>query len=181
MQGPDGKTFRTEAAKTFLALTQNASQVDAGLVDVARQRGLTPPCTARAHTGRGRCARRIGRCLERGASECQGRAAADALAVALAATPGAKTVERGLCRRRERRDPQSRENALAFLQNATVRPAGTAAVAAAEPTGASQKFARRGSPRRPRRPGRRLRGVRAEPVGGGDVFGLYYCDHLHGY
>ena len=50
MQGPDGKTFRTEAAKTLLALTQDASQVDA-LVDGGAQAHAVATALARTREG----------------------------------------------------------------------------------------------------------------------------------
>ena len=50
MQGQDGKTFRTEAAKTLLALTQDASQVDA-LVDGGAQAHAVATALARTREG----------------------------------------------------------------------------------------------------------------------------------
>ena len=50
MQGQEGKTFRTEAAKTLLALTQDASQVDA-LVDGGAQAHAVATALARTREG----------------------------------------------------------------------------------------------------------------------------------
>ena len=123
MQGPDGKTFRTEAAKTLLALTQDASQVDA-LVDGGAQAHAVATALARTREGARDGLAALANALAR--ANAKGERPADALAVALA-TP--KTVDAAcVVAASDAFDPQSRENALAFLQNATVRPAGAAAV-----------------------------------------------------
>ena len=142
MQGPDGKTFRTEAAKTLLALTQDASQVDA-LVDGGAQAHAVATALARTREGARDGLAALANALAR--ANAKGERPADALAVALA-TP--KTVDAAcVVAASDAFDPQSRENALAFLQNATVRPAGAAAVAAREEavTALLKRFARRGA------------------------------------
>ena len=142
MQGPDGKTFRTEAAKTLLALTQDASQVDA-LVDGGAQAHAVATALARTREGARDGFAALANALAR--ANAKGERPADALAVALA-TP--RTVDAAcVVAASDAFDDKSRENALAFLQNATVRPAGAAAVAAREEavTALLKRFARRGA------------------------------------
>ena len=150
MQGQDGKTFRTEAAKTLLALTQDASQVDALVDGGGAQAHAVATALARTREARARRPRRAGERI--GASERQGRAARRR---AGRRARDAETVDAAcVVAASDAFDPQSRENALAFLQNATVRPAGAAAVAAREEAvKALLKRSRGAAPPRPRRPG----------------------------
>ena len=81
MQGPDGKTFRTEAAKTLLALTQDASQV--GRARRRRpQAHAVATALARTREGARDGLAALANALAR--ANAKGERPADALAVALA-------------------------------------------------------------------------------------------------
>ena len=80
MQGQDGKTFRTEAAKTLLALTQDASQVDA-LVDGGAQAHAVATALARTREGARDGLAALANALAR--ANAKGERPADALAVAV--------------------------------------------------------------------------------------------------
>ena len=142
MQGADGKTFRTEAAAALLALTQDPAQADA-LVGGGAEAHAVACALARTREGARDGLAALANALAR--ANTKGERPADALAVALC-TP--KTVDAAcVVAASDAFDAKARENALAFLQNATVRPAGAAAVAAREEavTALLKRFARRGA------------------------------------
>ena len=159
----DGKTFRTEAAKTLLALTQDASQVG----EAASSQWPAGHAVARRSRARAKRAGRLAALANALArANAKGERPADALAVALA---GENRPRRCVVAPTTLLIHSRGRTRWPSLQNARCDPRAPLPWPRAKAvTALLKRFARRGAAAAGVL-GRRLRGVRPEPVGGGDV------------